>query len=437
MEYVRRNLLPMLVGIAAILVSVAAVVVIVDRVRGDGEPERVLRIGALQVDLDELEQAFEELDIGEPGELRNLISAFDLEQLLASFREGGRGLGLSAGPVLGVTVEEEGGAVVVGRVLPATPAQRAGVEAGDELLRVEDRDIDGIEGLREALAELEPGRSYELVVRRDGERLILDVERRAFVADHAGEMLRGLLRDRPRAFAAPASPEARPRDLPPERRFSGQPVAPVAPQLGVSAVDSPQGVRVARVQPGGAAEGAGLRPGDVIVSVEGGRVGSINALRERLSEFDPGETVRVTVRRDGEQQQLRLRLSAPAERVERGPSFGVPPGARERPEAGAVLERLADLVAERLAAHGAAPAGSAEAPAPQPEASAPAAELTAYFGRLAAIDDGSVTLTGSEGPITLELTAETVRLGFKAAAVGDLVTVVTLDGVVQMLIVVG
>ena len=204
MEYVRRNILPILVGIAAILVSVAAVVLIVDRVRGDGEPERVLRIGALQIDLDELEQAFEGLDIGEPGKLRSLMSAFDLDELLASLREGGRGLGLSAGPVLGVTAEEEGGAVVVRRVLPATPAQRAGVEAGDELLRVEDRDIDGIEGLREALAELEPGRSYELVVRRDGERLILDVERRAF-------RRRRRRRDSARAATRPLAPVRRAR----------------------------------------------------------------------------------------------------------------------------------------------------------------------------------------------------------------------------------
>ena len=157
----------------------------------------------------------------------------------------------------------------------------------------------------------------------------------------------------------------------------------------------------------------------MIVSVEGGRVGSIDALRERLSEFHPGETVR----------------------VERGPSLGGLPGPRELPEAGAVLDRLADLVAELLAARGAAPAAPAEtaveAPAPRPEASAAVADLTAYFGRVAAIDGDSVTITGSEGPIRLELTAETVRLGFKVAAVGDLVTVVTLDGAVQMLIVVG
>ena len=63
--------------------------------------------------------------------------------------------------------------------------------------------------------------------------------------------------------------------------------------------------------------------------------------------------------------------------------------------------------------------------------------MTAYFGRVVAIDANSVTLTGTLGAVTLQLTPGTAYIGFKQAAAGDLVTAVVLGDVVQMLVVVG
>ena len=70
------------------------------------------------------------------------------------------------------------------------------------------------------------------------------------------------------------------------------------------------GVYVLRVAPGSGAERAGLRglrrgadgrwlPGDVIVGVEGRKVGSVGQLLGRLDDFRPGERVRLQVQRDG------------------------------------------------------------------------------------------------------------------------------------------
>lgn len=443
MRYLRRNFLPVVVGAAAIVVAVTAVVVIVDRVRGDEEPEHLLRVGPLRLDLDELGDALEDLDFSDLDledleGLRELVRALGLDELLGSLLGGSGDLSIPAlpalptGPVLGVTIEQEaagdGGEIVVRSVLPGTPAARAGVEVGDEIVSVAGAPVDSVESLREALAALEPGDDYELVVGRDGERLALEVERPAFVlAGGLGEMLRGL-----------------PGDHAPRSSARAWPTAPAAPQLGVSAVNAADGVRVAQVLPGSGAEQAGLRAGDLISEVEGRGVANVEQLRERLRDFAPGETVGVTVLRDGQQQRLRVTLSAPAERAERRLTPGGLFAGRELPEAGAALDRLADLVAERLAARDeAAPAAleatpaAASPPAVEPAAEEPLAELIAYFGRVAAIDESSVTLTGSEGSITLELTAETVSLGFKAAAAGDLVTAVTRGGVVELLIVVG
>ena len=70
------------------------------------------------------------------------------------------------------------------------------------------------------------------------------------------------------------------------------------------------GVFVLRVSPGSGAERAGLRglrrgadgrwqPGDVIVGVEGRKVGSVGQLLGRLDDFKVGERVRLQLQRDG------------------------------------------------------------------------------------------------------------------------------------------
>lgn len=505
MQYLRRNLLPILVGVSATLVAIAAVVVIVDRVRDGGEPERVVRLGALRIDLDEFADMFEGLDLddiddlGDLDRLREFVRSLDLDELLPSIDELRERLGAlraGGGAVLGVTVGDEDGAVVVREVQPGTPAARAGVEAGDEIVSVDGIRVDSIDELREQLDAIEPGEDYELVVRRDGESMTLEVERRAFVAAGAGDRLRDFFRDR----LDQPSPRVQPRDgrePPGARRPFAAPEAPAGPRLGVTAVETSEGVRVAQIEPGSGAAQAGLRPGDVITHVEGRRVTNIQQLRERLLDFEPGDAVSVTVLRNGEREVLRVRLSGSAERVTRPgrAAFGIDgfdgqlerlfrdagqlnPGARrqfmerltelmrrfagsfesgagQRPElppagapapelrpatglpGGAVLERLADLVAERLAAR----AGHNLAPAPVPEASAladaPLGELTVYFGRVNELGDASIVLTGELGPVRLQYGEHTQTIGNLPPRVGGLVVAVTRGREMQLLIVVG
>ncbi len=82
-----------------------------------------------------------------------------------------------------------------------------------------------------------------------------------------------------------------------------------------------EGVFVLRVTPGSAAERAGLRglrrgadgrfqPGDVIVGVEGRRVGSVGQLLGRLDDFRVGERVRLQVQREGRSVDVEVVLDA-------------------------------------------------------------------------------------------------------------------------------
>lgn len=67
------------------------------------------------------------------------------------------------------------------------------------------------------------------------------------------------------------------------------------------AEDEIQGVKIARLSEGGGAENAGLAAGDIIKKVNNVTISKFSELRGQLSAKRPGETVVVTVDRDGEE----------------------------------------------------------------------------------------------------------------------------------------
>jgi S1-C subfamily serine protease len=79
----------------------------------------------------------------------------------------------------------------------------------------------------------------------------------------------------------------------------------VAAKLGLKEA---KGVVVAQVQPGSAAERAGLSQGDVITSLNGVEVNDPNTFRNAVASTPPGAEVTMTVRRNGREQQVRATL---------------------------------------------------------------------------------------------------------------------------------
>ena len=65
---------------------------------------------------------------------------------------------------------------------------------------------------------------------------------------------------------------------------------------------------VLAVAPGGPAERGGLRPGDLIVSLAGEKVESVEHLLGQLRRLQPGQTVDVVVVRSGQEQKFDVRL---------------------------------------------------------------------------------------------------------------------------------
>jgi serine protease Do len=127
------------------------------------------------------------------------------------------------------------GAKVV-QVVEGSPAAQAGIELGDVIIGLDSREIDSASELQADLAELEPGSTVRVRIIRDGEEMVIPAEL-------------GLLR-------------------------TGGPPPPVPPEeaggvlrLGFSVTGEAGRVVVASVNPYSAAARAGVRPGQVILSV--------------------------------------------------------------------------------------------------------------------------------------------------------------------------
>ncbi len=191
-------------------------------------------------------------------------------------------------------LDETRGALVAA-VTPDSPADQAGVEAGDVILRYRDREIDTLRDLPRLVAATRPGQEVEIEVQRAGERETLSVE---------------IGRLRPEEMAALDEPPTVPPTEPQELEAPGLGIAVTALDETTRALanvaEQIEGALVVGVDPRGPAAGQ-LRPGDVIVALQDHAVTSPETLTEALEEEEDRAAVLLRVWRDGNERFVGLR----------------------------------------------------------------------------------------------------------------------------------
>ena len=93
------------------------------------------------------------------------------------------------------------------------------------------------------------------------------------------------------------------------RAYIGIRTGQVTPEFAQAfGLDVEEGVAVVSVSPGTPAEEAGLREGDVIVTVEGGETPTVESLFARLRDFEPGDEVTLEIVRGRERRSIDVTL---------------------------------------------------------------------------------------------------------------------------------
>jgi serine protease Do len=142
---------------------------------------------------------------------------------------------------------------LVAQVEPNSAAQKAGVQEGDVIRKVEGKDVATVRDLTRTIAGMSPGSSVKLALVRDGKEMIVNAK----LGDYA----------KPAKQAAKADDEQKAEKV--SGGSFGFSLAPISPetraQLGLK--DGVKGALIAAVESGSPAEEQGLRAGDVLQQV--------------------------------------------------------------------------------------------------------------------------------------------------------------------------
>ena len=183
---------------------------------------------------------------------------------------------------------------LVSDVTPESGAAKAGLQPGDVIVRFDGSEVDSATTLRRLVAAVKPGRQATVEVLRNGERRTFNVTigRRPDDVDLS---------------AAPGRPAPQAGSTDQKLGLTVKTLSPSeAKSLGYP--ESTRGVAVVNVVPGGVAQLAGLRTGDIILSVGGESVTTADAYRDAIKKSDLKKGVRLYVLRGDVKQFIFLQV---------------------------------------------------------------------------------------------------------------------------------
>jgi serine protease Do len=202
-------------------------------------------------------------------------------------------------------------------VEPGGPAASAGLQNGDLIVSVDGKAVSSNEDLRRVLRDMEGGAKVTVEVLRKGDRKRLDATLgKRKMMGLRGELPRNFRFDMP-GFPHGEALEGWPLDGRAIVLNAGGPrlgvaVLPLSDQLReYFGVESGKGVLASSVTQGSPAERAGIRAGDVIVSVAGTDVDSVGDVASALRKSGEGtHTVQVDVIRNRARQTVSATVEA-------------------------------------------------------------------------------------------------------------------------------
>ena len=170
---------------------------------------------------------------------------------------------------------------IVTQVEANSPAAKAGLKIGDLITSINGHEVSDASQLQVMVGQTHPGTTIKLAVNREGKNTEVPVTLEKMGARDKGE------------DESASSETGKPRwglglgDITPDVRQQ------------LEAPDDVKGAVVERVLPGSPADNAGLRPGDVILSVNRHQTASVSDVKKALADVPKGQDALLLVRSNG------------------------------------------------------------------------------------------------------------------------------------------
>ncbi len=164
---------------------------------------------------------------------------------------------------------------LVSEVVAGSPAEKAGFKRGDIILAFDGRDVDAVNDLPRLVATTPIGKKVKVTVYRDGKTRQLDAEVGRLEEAGSEQVAAG------------------------EKGGTlGLSVSDVTPELmRAYGLEKVQGVVVTAIDPAGPGAEANLRPGDVILEVNGKTIAGVKDFRTAVKGAKKGDVLRLLVQR--------------------------------------------------------------------------------------------------------------------------------------------
>jgi membrane-associated protease RseP (regulator of RpoE activity) len=251
--------------------------------------------------------------------------------------------------VLGVAIDNRASTgqngIMVADVMLNGPAAKAGIKAGDAIIKIDNQDIRDYDSLTQVVSKHKPGDKITVHIKQGDQSKDVSV---TLVAEPTREQ-----------EPARSNESSYYRGQPPRRPFErdqgtrgGMPpmlgiqMAPLSPEMKQrTGVTEDKGVVIADVMPGSPAEHAGLKRDDVVVSIQGKAVNGPEDVINSVRQSQIGQEITVSLMRGKDKKDVKVRLEPPRmEGMMQAGGFGGPPDMQRMEQRINQLEhRIAEL----------------------------------------------------------------------------------------------
>lgn len=191
--------------------------------------------------------------------------------------------------------------VVVNEVVKDSPADKAGLEEDDVIIGFDGSKITDADELVEMIDEHRPGDEVILTVMREGDEVELTVTLEKRPGYDKSIRISKSLGNKDYFFSFDYYDD--------ERTYLGVSLLDLTSQLGdFFGLDKGRGALIAEVRDDSPAKEAGLKAGDVIVSIDEDEIFDSEDVRDLISEKEAGDKVEVTVIRDKKERRFSVEV---------------------------------------------------------------------------------------------------------------------------------
>ncbi len=249
-----------------------------------------------------------------------------------------------AGGWLGITVQPPEG-VQIGEIVKDGPADNAGLKKSDILIKLDGKNITTTDQFLTIVSNTTPGKEILLTIIRSGDEREIKITpddslnhpslfpSTQQLANTNLPNRRIWRRSEPWRYPTRTDPDPRqteafnpqlqpqpnyavpipaPGELPYNEELPSEPDEPAPTAwLGVAPELTPVGVTLTRIATGGPGEKAGLKTGDIIVSLNGQSIPTPRAMSKILRNYHPEDLIEVTIKRNGQLIDVQAQLATP------------------------------------------------------------------------------------------------------------------------------